>query len=260
MSKTILLIDDDEVERAALRKILEAEPGWRLVEARDGQEGLDMLCDRLRPQLCVIDLTMPRLGGRELVERIRRDAELRPLKIVIASARRDRDTVIALAQLRIEGYLLKPFQPEKTLTALQAVMANIPDPDEEGRGGRDLFPKIALVVDDDPVARAALTTCIRRDILWKVKEVASAEDALARLREGLRPHLCFIDLNLPDLSGDNLVATLRGDPRLKELRIAIVSGEQDRDRIRQLANQRIDAYLLKPVQDAKVHATMRLVA
>ena len=69
MSKTILLIDDDEVERAALRKILEAEPAWRLVEARDGQEGLDMLCDRLRPQLCVIDLTMPRLGGRELVER-----------------------------------------------------------------------------------------------------------------------------------------------------------------------------------------------
>ncbi len=73
MHKRILIIDDDEISRTTLGEIFKAEPTWEIVEASNGQDALDRLCDGLRPDLCLVDLVMPEVGGIELIRRIRRD-------------------------------------------------------------------------------------------------------------------------------------------------------------------------------------------
>ena len=102
-SRKILIIDDDEISRTTLREIFKAEPTWEIVEVSNGQDALDRLCDGLRPDLCLVDLVMPEVGGIELIRRIRRDPTLRALRVAVASGSRNKDQIVALAQLNISG-------------------------------------------------------------------------------------------------------------------------------------------------------------
>ena len=115
MNPTLLLVDDQEIDRAALRQILAAEPSWQITEVTSGLQAFGLLCNGLRPEVCLIDLRMPGMSGVELVSRIRGDTSLRGLKVVITSGSRDRSVIVELAKLGIEGYLLKPYAAAKTL-------------------------------------------------------------------------------------------------------------------------------------------------
>jgi two-component system, chemotaxis family, chemotaxis protein CheY len=260
MSKKILLVEDQEIERTALRNIIAAEPNWEVSEAADGHIALDMLCAGFRPQLCLVDLRMPNVDGLEFLRRVRRDPDLRALKVMIISASRDRTTIVELAKLGIEGYLLKPFDPDKTLSILRPVMEKMPDPDESPRVLRDLLTRIALVADDDATSRAALAALIAAEPHWEVIEAANGRTVLEKLRSGPIPDFCFLDLQMPEMDGLAVLQEIRRDPELENLRVAVTSGQTDRDKIRVLAQLKIDAYLLKPVDGAKVRAALRSIA
>lgn len=260
MSKKILLIDDQEIERTALRTIIADEPGWTLTETGDGEAALDQLASGFRPQLCLVDLRMPKVDGLEFLRRVRRDPDLRELKVMVVSASRDRTTIVELAKLGIAGYLLKPFDPQKTLATLRPVLAAIPDPDATPQVLRDLLHKRAVIIDDDTVARTALVTIVTGESHWTVEEFGAGLPALQRLRTGQPPDLVFLDLRLPDVDGIALLSELRGESAFDTLRVAITSGERDVEKIRALAKLRIDAYLLKPLDAGKVRAALRAVA
>lgn len=118
----LLIADDDPVSRAALRSLIGAPEGWRITEVSDGQAALDTLCDGLGADLCIIDLNMPRVGGLELLQRIRRDPVFKSIKVVITSAARDRETILTLAKLQISGYLLKPYDEAKAKAVLKPLL------------------------------------------------------------------------------------------------------------------------------------------
>lgn len=120
----LLIADDDKVSRTALREALALPADCDVYEVDDGQAALDILCDGLKPELCIFDVKMPRVDGVELLQRIRRDPHLKHLKIVMTSAARDRDTIITLAKLQISGYLLKPYDAAKVKPLIQPILAN----------------------------------------------------------------------------------------------------------------------------------------
>lgn len=256
----ILLCDDNAIERTALREILQAEPDWEVIEAPDGQSALDLLCDGLRPHLCIFDMHMPKLDGLELLQRIRRDLALRELHVVIASATRDRDTVVALAKLGISGYLLKPHTPGPTLANLRQIVSTLPLATGPIVASRSLLTKTVLVVEDDLMERTALCELIRAEPGWDVVEASSGLRALDRLRSGLAPELCLVDLRMPHMDGVSLVEQIRGDIALERLRVVILSGEQDRAKILTLSRLGISGYLLKPATPAKLRAVLRAAA
>jgi CheY-like chemotaxis protein len=68
--RTVLVIDDDADQRAALAYLL-SRGGYRVVVACDGQDGLELLAAGLRPALIVLDLAMPRMDGWRFLERLR---------------------------------------------------------------------------------------------------------------------------------------------------------------------------------------------
>lgn len=258
--KQILLVDDDELERTSLREIFKAEPDWHLIEATDGQTGLDLLCDGLRPQLCLFDLRMPKIAGLELLTRIRRDPALKHLHVAIASASRDRDTIIALSKLGISGYVLKPYAADKVLATLHQILASIPSTAEPVIASRNLLNKTVLVVEDDALERTALTAIIKTEPGWEITEATSGINALELLRDGLHPDLCLIDLRMPQMDGLALLEQIRADPVLAKLRVGIFSGEQDRNKILALSKLGISDYLLKPANPQKVRAALAAAA
>jgi CheY-like chemotaxis protein len=254
VTKRILIAEDQETERTALREILRAEPSWDVTETKDGQEAMDLLCDGHRPDACLIDLRMPRVDGLEMLQRMRRDPMLRDIKVVITSSSRDKDTIVALAKLKISGYLLKPYNAEKTLATLRPVLASVVA--NPALFSKNLLKQTALVVDDNATERTTLKEIFKTEPAWELIQATDGQDALDRLHAGLRPDLLLTDLRMPRMDGITLIQRIREDISLRNLRITVMSADQDRDQVRKLAQLNISGYLLKPFDQAKVKAAL----
>jgi two-component system chemotaxis response regulator CheY len=250
MTTRILLAEDNAIERTALTEILRGRSDCEITEAEDGQAAWDLLHGGFRPNLCITDLRMPRMDGRQLIEKVRSDPALAGLKVVVASTVRDRETIIALARWRINGYLLKPFDPEKTRVVLNQVMG---PPQALTAPTRTL-----LVADDQEIERSALAAIVKSVPGWTVIEATDGQDAWERINAGLRPQLAMFDLNMPRLGGRLLLQQIRDDPELRGMRVVIISASHDREQILALARLQIAGYLLKPFDALKVKQAMLL--
>lgn len=240
-----------------MRDLLRAQGNWTITEAQDGRQAYELLFGGLAPEACIIDVRMPGIGGVQLLTMIRSEPSLRHLKVIMTSSGRDRDVIVALGKLGISGYLLKPYSVEKTGPALEQFLgsAQITDP---SLASRNLLGKTILIVDDDSLTRQALRSMVggeNRDII----EAEDGLGALEQLRAGLRPDLAIIDLKMPRLDGFNLLSRIRDDPSLQKLPVVVISGQQDRDRIKALVQLRISGYLLKPFDPGKVKEAVQSV-
>ena len=83
--RSILVIDDDPVNRDLVRRTLE-KAGWTVTEASDGQAAIAQI-EALRPSLLLLDLMMPRVDGFDLVARLRERADLRDIPVVVITAK-----------------------------------------------------------------------------------------------------------------------------------------------------------------------------
>ena len=112
----ILVVDDDEDFRAGLRLALEMK-GYQVEERSNGQEALELLAEK-PPLLVLLDLQMPVMNGREMLQRMRSTPELKDVPVVIISGFGfEWEAELMGAQ----GYVGKPFEPEeleKTIAAL----------------------------------------------------------------------------------------------------------------------------------------------
>lgn len=101
----ILIVDDHEVVREGLRSILETDPDFKLVgEAADGGEAVRLAAE-LTPDVVLMDLSMPGVGGIEAIEQIKA-LEL-PLEIVILTTYDDDELIVRGLRAGARGYLLK---------------------------------------------------------------------------------------------------------------------------------------------------------
>jgi DNA-binding response OmpR family regulator len=105
--KRVLVVDDDDDMRALMVMLLSGR--YDVSVARDGAEGLAM-ARSLRPDLIVLDLLMPKMHGFEVCHRIRADAELKSIKVLISSSKSyQHDVNTAVGETGADGYIVKPF-------------------------------------------------------------------------------------------------------------------------------------------------------
>ena len=102
----ILVIEDHPEMRRFIAEVLSSE--YLVVTAADGLEGLSSVAAE-RPDLVVTDLMMPKLGGDELVRRMRANKELTQLPVLVLSARADDELRLKLLAESVQDYLVKPF-------------------------------------------------------------------------------------------------------------------------------------------------------
>jgi two-component system chemotaxis response regulator CheY len=129
----ILLIDDDAVSRILLRRILERNLACELAEAVNGRIAWELLGQGTPPDLCVLDVMMPEMGGVELLERIRADARLKTIKVVLCTALSNRATINRVAALGLDGYIVKPFNSSIVLEQLNKAITRTGDIDLESQ-------------------------------------------------------------------------------------------------------------------------------
>jgi DNA-binding NarL/FixJ family response regulator len=115
----IVLADDHEVVRSGLRALVDATTGMAVVgEARDGAEACRKAAE-LRPDVVVMDVSMPLLDGAAATERIRRDCP--EVKVLALTMHEDRGHLTRLLQAGASGYLPKRAAAEELVRAIQVV-------------------------------------------------------------------------------------------------------------------------------------------
>ncbi|MBT4498998.1 MAG: response regulator, partial [Gemmatimonadetes bacterium] len=108
--KKILIVEDVEMNRDLLVQLLEDD--YELVEATDGKQGLEMAA-RERPDLILLDISLPEMDGWEVTRRIRADEELKQIPIIAVTAHAMAgDEEKAYAQ-GCNGYLSKPIDEDE---------------------------------------------------------------------------------------------------------------------------------------------------
>jgi two-component system cell cycle response regulator DivK len=120
MSKRILVIEDQEDNRAILRDLL-AAAGYEYLEAVNGLEGVAVAA-RERPDLILMDIQLPEIDGYEATRRIKSDPALRPIPIIaVTSYALSGDEAKARAA-GCDDYVTKPFSPRALLAKVRAFL------------------------------------------------------------------------------------------------------------------------------------------
>jgi CheY-like chemotaxis protein len=120
MPARILIADDYDDNRELLRLLL-VTAEYQVLEARDGQECLELAQDQ-RPDLIMIDLSMPKLDGWQVFKELRADRRTSdiPCVAVTAYAEIDRDRAL---QVGFSAYLAKPFRTDELLDVVGRLLA-----------------------------------------------------------------------------------------------------------------------------------------
>ena len=113
--KTILIVDDDRELVEALRTMLERH-GYRVMQAHDGHQGKQAIYNQ-RPDLVILDMMMPRMGGYPVLEHFRGKTDAPPI-IMITANEGSRHKAYA-EWLGVVDYIRKPFAMERLLEAVQ---------------------------------------------------------------------------------------------------------------------------------------------
>jgi two-component system chemotaxis response regulator CheY len=118
----VLIVDDNDMIRETLRVILRSE-GYSVVgEAVDGDHAVEMT-EKLKPDLILLDVYMPKVSGLEALRNIR--LVLPHVKVLMVTANKDHDTVVEAVKIGISGYVMKPFNAKKVLDVVDSVAQQI---------------------------------------------------------------------------------------------------------------------------------------
>lgn len=124
----ILIIEDEEDIQALLEYNLTAE-GYDVTVVDSGEDAIPLL-KKQRPDLVLLDLMLPGLGGLEVCKRIKRDAETQDINIIMVTAKGEEADVVLGLEAGADDYVTKPFSPRILLARVRAILRRTLDDED----------------------------------------------------------------------------------------------------------------------------------
>jgi len=117
----ILVVDDDAVNRATARAVLEGN-GFQVIEAPDGIAALELVGGTADFNLLLLDLEMPRLGGLEVLDRLRGTIATAGLPVIVLTGNTTEDTEVTAIDRGADDYVRKPIDPARLVARVKAAL------------------------------------------------------------------------------------------------------------------------------------------
>lgn len=117
----VILIADDDPDILALVSFRLQRAGYEILQARNGEEAVQMALDR-RPDLAILDVMMPRVDGYEATRRLRQHEETRRMPVILLTARVQEEDIARGFDAGADDYVKKPFSPQELGSRVQAVL------------------------------------------------------------------------------------------------------------------------------------------
>ncbi len=116
----ILVVDDEPFLREMLKDILNIE-GYQVISAADGKEGLDKIFSE-KPDIVLLDCSMPEMDGYEVLERLRKDPQYINLPVIMLTAMSGEKEEIKGFSLGLDDYITKPFKAAVLLARIRTIL------------------------------------------------------------------------------------------------------------------------------------------
>lgn len=117
MAKTILIVEDNELNMKLFKDLLEAQ-GYNILQTREGMQALD-LARRERPDLIVMDIQLPQVSGLEVTKWIKADDDLKHIPVVAVTAFAMKGDEEKIREGGCEAYVAKPISVKNFLETIQ---------------------------------------------------------------------------------------------------------------------------------------------
>jgi CheY-like chemotaxis protein len=206
---SMVLIVEDDAHFARLMMATAKEQGFKVLVAQRGAEALE-LARTHRPTAISLDIFLPDMLGWTVLSQLKQDPATRHIPVQIVTLDEDRHHGLARGAF---AHVQKPTTPDD----LEDAFARIKDYAAPRR-------KRLLLVEDDEAERMGVSELLESTDI-EITMAATGEAALTELRE--RPPDCVVlDLKLPDMSGFEVLETIRDDAELRDVPVVVFTGRE----------------------------------
>jgi two-component system, cell cycle response regulator len=243
MGPRILTVDDSRTIRMIVTRAFKPF-ACEILEASDGVEGLTA-AQRERPDIILLDLTMPVMDGAEMLAKLKADPELRSIPVVMLTAESGRENVLRIAKMGVRDYLIKPFKEELVVERVGRIVDLKAKNEVAARAKRFDDPLQILVVDDKPAIVEQVQGAFN-GLPWTVVGAAQAGQAVDVCSQTV-PDAFLVSLSLPEGSGFILFQMLRASLRTKGvpvLALSVKNATEEQSRAQQLG---FNGVITKPI-------------
>jgi two-component system response regulator ResD len=215
---TVLVIDDEPTVTEVVARYLR-RAGYRAATAADGVAAVTAV-NELQPDLIVLDLMLPRMGGLEVMRRIRerhRAPGLGPLPVILLTARGEESDRISGLRLGADDYVVKPFSPGELIARIDNILRRVERP-------RSVEAPLSLGrFSVDPVARRVSVrgeevqlTVREFDLLWFLMQHPGQVFSRDQLMNAVWQFSFYTDTSTVTVHVRRLRAKIELDPAVPE--------------------------------------------
>ena len=214
-SRIVVLIVEDEAETRLIYEKYLGESPFQALAVSSLRQGRDAL-RQYQPRAIILDIALRGENAWNWLAELKADEATRDIPIMIASAVEDRGKGFALGA---DAYCVKPLERAELLDQLQRLTGAALNAEQDQP--HDSPKTQVVIIDDEPAARYILSK-----LLWgKSCRVQEAENGLEGLRmiKASSPQLIFLDLAMPDISGFEVLNSLKTDASTQSIPVAVVT-------------------------------------
>jgi two-component system phosphate regulon response regulator PhoB len=118
-AKAVILIIEDDPEIQELLSISMSREGWKLIQAKTGEEGLDYL-KKNQANCILLDIMLPGMDGLKLLKKLKENEKSRNIPVIMTTARGEEADVITGLELGADDYVVKPYSPKVLVARVRA--------------------------------------------------------------------------------------------------------------------------------------------
>ncbi|MGL5804112.1 MAG: response regulator, partial [Xenococcaceae cyanobacterium] len=282
-TEPLVLVVDDSITVRELLTLSFGKLGYRVEQARDGQEGWDKLRGGLPADMIFCDIEMPRMNGLELLSNLKKEDSLKHIPVAMLTSRGAEKHRKLATDLGASAYLTKPYTEKDLIDVAQRFIKqdtsttidtfakevgeiNIVVPEVEKSSppeiksvAKNTSDLVVLIIDDSVTVRELLSMTFRK-AGYHVEQARDGQEAWDKLKGGLYCDIAFCDIEMPRMNGLELLSRLQEDERLSELPIAMLTSRGAQKMKNIAAKRGAKGYFVKPyVEDTLLDAAQRMI-
>ena len=195
------------------------------------------------PDVILLDLTMPDVGGFEALEMLKSDDRYKDIPVIILSAQKDRETVIKGIHLGAAAHVGKPFKDKNLIEAIEGIFSQNEQTLDQEDGKTGEARPLILAVDDVPTMLRAVNHALSdRCKVYMLSKSTEVRDFLRKVK----PDLILLDYNMPGINGFELVPVIREFSEHQETPIIFMTSEGTVENVSEAMSLGASDFIVKP--------------